>query len=205
MTFYWTRCSGVSVINFEQISHISLVFSLLTLNLLTHFQPILNLYTSWIHQKSGGFFMLSGIKEMVHWLKIGIRSIFWSQQKRPCRSGEHPFTGEQPCWSMILMKLLYNFVKIALWHECFPVNLLHIFRAHFPFCEKTSHLIVKFHHRYIWLAPEYVSIFLLVSVIYNFYFLLLSKYNLPFHFYTKNIAQVVNCWQRYMKMYELLG
>ena len=25
-----------------------------------------------------------------------------------------------------------NFIEIALWHECSPVNLLHIFRAPFP-------------------------------------------------------------------------
>ena len=27
--------------------------------------------------------------------------------------------------------LLCNFIKITLWHECSPVNLLHIFRARF--------------------------------------------------------------------------
>ena len=83
-------------------------------------------------------------------------------------------------------------------------SLLTIFDG--TFCENTSrHLVVKFHHGYISLAPKYAFIFLLFSIIYSFYCVLLSKYNLPFHFYTKNIAQVVNCWQRYMKMCELLG
>ena len=40
------------------------------------------------------------------------------------------FTGEHPCWSVI--SLLGNFIEIILWHGCFPVNLLHIFRTNFP-------------------------------------------------------------------------
>ena len=42
------------------------------------------------------------------------------------------FTGEQPCRSVISIKLLYNFVEITLRHGCSPVNLLHIFRTPFP-------------------------------------------------------------------------
>ena len=42
------------------------------------------------------------------------------------------FTGEHPCQSAISIKLLCNFVEIALWHECSPVTLLHIFRTFFP-------------------------------------------------------------------------
>ena len=41
------------------------------------------------------------------------------------------FTGEQPCQSVISIKLL----EIALGHGCSPVNLLHIFRT--PFCKST--------------------------------------------------------------------
>ena len=41
------------------------------------------------------------------------------------------FKGEHPCWSDISIKLLCNFIKIILQHECFPVNLLHIFRILF--------------------------------------------------------------------------
>ena len=36
---------------------------------------------------------------------------------------------EHPCRSVISMKLLCNFIKIALQHECSPVILLHVFRA----------------------------------------------------------------------------
>ena len=42
------------------------------------------------------------------------------------------FTGEHPCWSEISIKLQNNFIEIALRHECFPVNLLHIFTIRFP-------------------------------------------------------------------------
>ena len=41
------------------------------------------------------------------------------------------YTREHPCRSMISIKLLCNFIEIALWHGCSPVNLLHIFRAYF--------------------------------------------------------------------------
>ena len=41
-------------------------------------------------------------------------------------------TEEQPCRSVISIKLLCNFVEIALWHAWYsPVDLLHIFRTHF--------------------------------------------------------------------------
>ena len=42
------------------------------------------------------------------------------------------FTGEPPCLSVVLIKLLWNFIEITLWHGCSPVNLLHIFRTSFP-------------------------------------------------------------------------
>ena len=42
------------------------------------------------------------------------------------------FTGEYPCRSVILIKLLCNFTKMTLRHGCSFVNLLHIFRAPFP-------------------------------------------------------------------------
>ena len=37
------------------------------------------------------------------------------------------FTGEHSCQSAIC-----NFIEVALHHECYPVNLLHILRTHFP-------------------------------------------------------------------------
>ena len=36
-----------------------------------------------------------------------------------------------PCQRSISIKLQSNFIEITLGHECFPVNLLHIFRKHF--------------------------------------------------------------------------
>ena len=45
------------------------------------------------------------------------------------------FTGEQPCQSVISIKLRSNFVEITPLHGCSPVNLLHIFRT--PFSKNT--------------------------------------------------------------------
>ena len=44
-------------------------------------------------------------------------------------------TGENPCRSVISIKLLCNFIKIALRHGCSHLNLLHIFRT--PFHKNT--------------------------------------------------------------------
>ena len=41
------------------------------------------------------------------------------------------FTGEHPCWSVISIKLLFNFIEITLQYGCSPVNLLHIVRTPF--------------------------------------------------------------------------
>ena len=41
------------------------------------------------------------------------------------------FIGEQPCGSVISIKLQSNFIEITLRHVCSPVNLLHIFRTPF--------------------------------------------------------------------------
>ena len=41
------------------------------------------------------------------------------------------FTGEHVCRSVISIKLQSNFIDIAHWHGCSPVDLLQIFRAPF--------------------------------------------------------------------------
>ena len=41
------------------------------------------------------------------------------------------FTGEHPYRSVISIKLLCNFIEIALWHGCSPANLRDIFGAPF--------------------------------------------------------------------------
>ena len=46
------------------------------------------------------------------------------------------FTGENPCQSVISIKILCNFIEITLRHGCSPVNLLYIFRT--PFSKNTS-------------------------------------------------------------------
>ena len=57
---------------------------------------------------------------------------FWKGVLKICCK----FTGEHPCRKSISIKLQSNFIEIALWHECSPVNLLPIFRTPFP--RKTS-------------------------------------------------------------------
>ena len=42
------------------------------------------------------------------------------------------FKGERPRQSVLSIKLLCNFIEIALRHGCSPVNLLHILRTPFP-------------------------------------------------------------------------
>ena len=41
------------------------------------------------------------------------------------------FTGEDPCRSMISIKLYSNFFENSLWYGRSPVNLLHVFRTYF--------------------------------------------------------------------------
>ena len=52
------------------------------------------------------------------------------------------FPGERPCWSMISIKLLCNFIETTLRHECSPVNLYHIFRT--PFLQNTSRWLLLY-------------------------------------------------------------
>ena len=54
------------------------------------------------------------------------------------------FTEEHSCRRMISIKLLCNFIEITLWHGCFFVNLLHIFRTSFPEDLRNSRYLVRF-------------------------------------------------------------
>ena len=68
------------------------------------------------------------------------------------------FTGEHPCRSVVLIKLLCNFIEIALRYRCSPVNLLHIFRT--PFAKNTSGGLLLYHEafcEYIRLSTNYFA------------------------------------------------
>ena len=70
------------------------------------------------------------------------------------------FTGEHPCRSVILIKLLYNFIEITLWHGCSPVNLLQIFRT--PFLKNTPSWLllicpIKWENFHAWSHGQYFS------------------------------------------------
>ena len=53
------------------------------------------------------------------------------------------FTVEHPCRSAISIKLQSNVIEITLRYGCFPVNLLHIFRAPFPKNTSGRLLLIK--------------------------------------------------------------
>ena len=55
--------------------------------------------------------------------EVFLEKVFWKYGST--------FTGEYPCLKVISVKLLCNFIEIALRHGCSPVNLLHVFRTSF--------------------------------------------------------------------------
>ena len=79
---------------------------------------------------------------------------------------------EVGCRSVILIKLLCNFIEIALQHGCSPVNFLHIFRT--PFTKNTS----------AWLLLKYPSCVIPLQKYHPFFWkqfwLMCSKHGLWF-------------------------
>ena len=62
------------------------------------------------------------------------------------------FTGEQPCRSVISIKLQSNFIEITLRHVCYTVNLLHVFGT--PFYKNTYGGLLLYCHLYIILTKQ---------------------------------------------------
>ena len=70
---------------------------------------------------------------------FGYSCKLYNTQKQPSRGALRKsvlkicskFTGEHPCRCLISIKLLCNFIEIALRHGCSPANLLHIYRTPF--------------------------------------------------------------------------
>ena len=69
----------------------------------------------------------------------GVRQVFIlrsSHSEVSCEKGVLKicsiFTGKHPCWSVVSIKLLGNFIEITRCHGCSPVSLLHVFRTPFP-------------------------------------------------------------------------
>ena len=52
-------------------------------------------------------------------------------------------TGEHPCQSVISINLLCIFIEIALRHGSSPVDLLYIFRTHFPNSTSGRQLLIN--------------------------------------------------------------
>ena len=76
-------------------------------------------------------FIISGLKH--HLCRSSPSDVFLEKDVLKIYS---KFTGENPCQSAISIKLLCNFIEIALRHGCFPVYLPHTFRT--PFLKNTS-------------------------------------------------------------------
>ena len=101
------------------------------------------------------------------------------------------FTGEHPCGSVILIKLLCNFIEIVLRHGCSPVNLLHIFRTPLPknTSEGAAFEIANanstcntLQHTFRHLVPEHYKEHTLIQIkTLNFYSLPFFKDNLKFY------------------------
>ena len=81
-----------------------------------------------------------------YWETFVIKKSFKKWKKQPSRGVLQErcpkFAEEHLCRSVILMKVLCNFIDIALWHGCYHVNLLHSFRI--PFFKNTSGRLLLF-------------------------------------------------------------
>ena len=92
--------------------------------------------------------------KLFNWYKYFSVSIyFWKNQKQPsrdvlkkrCSEICSKFTRENPCRSVISIKLQSTFIEITLSYGCSPVNSLHIFRT--PFLKNISgRLLLKNQH-----------------------------------------------------------
>ena len=60
-------------------------------------------------------------------------------------------SGEHSCQSVISIKLLCNFIEITLRDGCSPVNLMHIFRTHFPKNTCGRQLLYICYHTSLWI------------------------------------------------------
>ena len=94
------------------------------------------------------------------------------------------FTGEHPCRSAISIKLLCNFIEIALPHACSPLNLLHIFRT--PFTRNTSGRLL--------LNDLTESITKLSS----FFYATTNKLRSPTHYFPHLVC---NCYYKTLKLF----
>ena len=139
---HWRR-SGVFIVNFEHISHLFLLFLLLTLNksmlagIKLH-QPVmitfedLKTFDFKLHVS-----LFCHIRSEYRIPSVNLRSreteVFLGKGVlKRCSQ----LTGEHPCQRVISIQLLCNFIEVALCHGWSTVTLLHIFRR--PFLKNTS-------------------------------------------------------------------
>ena len=96
----------------------------------------LNIYTTW------DYHWLVQVEWLKFCLKFYLASVATpcNLQKQSCRGVLIKKYSEDmqqvywiyPCRSAISIKLRSNFFKIAVWHGCSPVKVLHVFRTPFP-------------------------------------------------------------------------
>ena len=98
-------------------------------------------YTAWKASKygifSGPYFPVFGLNTEIYEVNLRIQSEYRKlRTRRNSVFGHFSRIVNHPCRSVISIKLLCNFIEIALQYGCSPVNLLHIFRT--PFTKNKS-------------------------------------------------------------------
>ena len=71
--------------------------------------------------------MIENLLRVWHYWETALRKFFRKSVLKVCSQ----FTGDYPFYSAISIKLHCIFIEIALWHGCFPGNLMHFFRLIF--------------------------------------------------------------------------
>ena len=92
-----------------------------------------------VHQSKPSYWETSEIKKVLRNERSSHPEVF---SRKGVLQISSKFAEEHLCRSVILMKVLCNFIDIALWHGCYRVNLLHSFRI--PFFKNTSGRLLLF-------------------------------------------------------------
>ena len=96
--------------------------------------------------------LLLGLKERLNIFRSSRPEVFLRKGVLKIYSN---FTGEHPCRSAISIKLLCNFIEIALRYGCSPVKMLYIFRTPFP--KNTSEPLLLMVSTNFWLSQCILS------------------------------------------------
>ena len=112
---HWHR-SGIFFVTFEHISHY-----MVNCEHISHLVLVFQLLTLSKEMPAGKYSAPKDIYTLQKQSSRGVQGVL----KICSKFTEHPY------WSVISIKLQSNFIQITLWQWCSPVNLLHIFRTSF--------------------------------------------------------------------------